>query len=332
MVYAAAWTAAVSIRRFDVLMALAAIAGGATGAVLPATYAYAADLAPPNRRAQVIGGLVTGWSLAILVMTPLMSAVAQFLGWRWAFGLLSGMALVVAGMLRWVPGPGGAAEGAPGTEPGAPAAGVQDHSGAVRDAASPAPAGVASLARVLSDRPTMLVLGANLLDMGAFNAVLAFAAAELRRLGGLEASAAGGVLAVYGAGLAIASFAAGQNRSLGAPAHRDRDAARARGLAAGAAVARPLAVADGRGNPRVGDRAGRVLHGDHDARDRTDPGNRQGSSRALLGGSTYLGVSLYTLVSAWLYAEFGYWAVGVASAAGCAVAAVLLARLPRAPK
>jgi len=307
VVYAAAWIMAVAIRRFDVLLALAVIAGGATGAVLPATYAYAADLAPPEQRARVMGRIVTGWSLAILAMVPLMSAVTQFAGWRAAFGLLSACALAIALALRVVPRPPpGAHEDASGTD------GV-----------------AASLVRVLSDRPTLLVLAANLLDMGAFYAVLAFAAAEMRRVGGLDASLAGLALAAYGAGLAITSV----------NAHRvDRWGRRRTGVAALVVLACWLPVLPWLARwpwaMAAGILAWGVVQGAFFTSITTLATEQipelRGVVTALLGGSTYLGVSLYTLVSAPLYAGMGYWAVGLASAAGCAVAAALLGRLPAA--
>ena len=49
---------------------------------------------------------------------------------------------------------------------------------------------------------------------------------------------------------------------------------------------------------------------------------------ALLSASTYLGVSLYTPLSALVYDRLGYWAVGLEAACGCLVAAALLSRLP----
>ena len=51
---------------------------------------------------------------------------------------------------------------------------------------------------------------------------------------------------------------------------------------------------------------------------------------ALLSGSTYLGVSVYTPLSALLYERAGYWAVGLEAACGCLLAAALLTRLPAA--
>ena len=56
----------------------------------------------------------------------------------------------------------------------------------------------------------------------------------------------------------------------------------------------------------------------------------RGVVTAMLSASTYVGVALYSVMAGALYQGPGYWAVGLASAAGCLVAAVLLARLPRA--
>ena len=105
VVFALAWLAALVATSFPTLLLLAALAGAATGAVLPATYAYAADLSSYAQRARVMGRIVSGWSIAILVVVPTMAMAAQVVDWRWAFGALAGCAIVIALLLAIIARP-----------------------------------------------------------------------------------------------------------------------------------------------------------------------------------------------------------------------------------
>jgi predicted MFS family arabinose efflux permease len=61
------------------LAAAQAAAGVAAGLVLPATYALATSTAPKGQGAQVLGRVLTGWSLALVAGVPL-SAHSSALG------------------------------------------------------------------------------------------------------------------------------------------------------------------------------------------------------------------------------------------------------------
>lgn len=74
-------------------------------------------------------------------------------------------------------------------------------------------------------------------------------------------------------------------------------------------------------------RAPRAPHAAAAAERPPDPDRRRRSG-ALLSASTYLGVTLFVPLTALLHGRFGYWAVGVEAAAGCLLAAVVLARIP----
>lgn len=307
VVFALAWLAALFVRDFASLLVLTVVAGGATGAVLPAAYAFAADLSSYAGRARVMGRIVSGWSIAILVVVPAMALAGELVDWRWAFGALAICALALALLIARADKP-------------APLA-VEPQPSAV----------LASLRRVLAHRGTRLVLAANLLDMGALYAVYSFAGTELRRLNDWGASPAGLVVACYGIGLAIVTFNARLIDRWG----KKRSAVAAL-LALGALLsllpwlaAAPLAMA-----------AGIVVWGLVQGTFFTaittlateQIPELRGVVVALLSGSTYLGVTLYTPLTALLYERAGYWAVGVEAAAGCLLAAALLARIaPDAP-
>ncbi len=305
VVFALAWLAALVATSFPTLLLLAALAGAATGAVLPATYAYAADLSSYAQRARVMGRIVSGWSIAILVVVPTMAMAAQVVDWRWAFGALAGLRDRASRCCS-----------RSSRDPTAPTIAALDGA-----------ALLASLARVLRDRPTRLLLTANMLDMGAFYAVYSYAGAELRRLNDWGSSMAGLTVATYGVGLAIVTF----NGHLIDRWGKRRSATGAL-LALGAVLSTlpwlasvPLAMA-------IGIVLWGVVQGGFFTAITTLASEQipelRGVVVALLSASTYLGVSLYTPLSALVYDRLGYWAVGLEAACGCLVAAALLSRLP----
>ncbi len=307
VVFALAWLAALAATEFSTLMLLAVLAGAATGAVLPATYAYAADLSSYAQRARVMGRIVSGWSIAILVVVPTMALAAQVVDWRWAFGALAGCALAIALLLALMPRP--------------PAPEIAALDGAAL---------LASLARVLRDRPTRLLLAANLLDMGAFYAVYSYAGTELRRLNDWGSSMAGLTVATYGIGLAVVTF----NGHLIDRWGKRRSAIGAL-LALGAVLIAlpwlaPVPLAMALGIVLWGVVQGGFFTAITTLATEQIPELR-GVVVALLSASTYLGVSLYTPLSSLIYDRAGYWAVGLEAACGCLFAAALLTRLPADP-
>ena len=302
LLFALVWLAASWTRRFDVLLALTLLAGAATGAVIPATYAYAGDLSSFAHRGQVMGRIVSGWSIAILLVVPLMAIASQAIGWQLAFAGLAGAALVSALLLALAPRP-------------PPTAAIEE---AARIPVGP------SLRRVFSHRPTLVVLLVNCIDMGAFYAVYAFLGSELRRVNDWGAAPAGFAIAAYGVGLLVVTL----NGRLIDRVGKTRSAAAA--LAALGVVLSGL--------PWLVDTpillvAGVIVWGCVQGvffTAITSLATEQipelrGVVTAMLSGSTYLGVTVFSPIAVTLYERLGFAAVGAFSALACVAAAALLA-------
>lgn len=327
-VYALAWIGAGQSTRFETLLALSALAGAASGTALPAIYAYAADLADPANRAHLMGRVVSGWSVAVLLVVPLMSLAAHVIDWRWAFGGLSVSALLMAGLLVRAPRPAGPVQPESAAQARVQAQAQAQAPGqgqAMTGPSAPAPAGgvLNSLVRVLGDGGMRRILAANLLDMGAFYAVYAYLGSELRRLNDWGPTPAGLTIAVYGAGLAVVTFNA---RLI------DRLGMRRTAIGALLLLVVVLAILPWLASVPAAMAVGMFTWGCVQgaffvsatalAADRI-PALR-GVATALLGSSTYVGVSLLTPVGTGVFERFGYGAVGVLSAASCLLAAGLL--------
>jgi predicted MFS family arabinose efflux permease len=161
------------------LLAVAqAVAGAGVGVVLPATYALAAELAPPGGEARATGRVLTGWSIALVAGVPAAAALGDAVGWRGAFALLA----VLAGLQ------------------------------ALLHATLPAPA--APPGRVVRTRlrdawrapGTARMLGAVGAVMVAFYGVFAFLGTEARALHGGGAVTAGAVALAYGVGFGLGTL------------------------------------------------------------------------------------------------------------------------------
>jgi len=305
LVFASAWFAAGAVHRFEALVALTLAAGAATGAVVPAIYAYAGDLSSFAGRARMMGRVVSGWSVAIVLVVPLMALASQAIGWQRAFAGLAAAALAAALVL--------AAAARPVRVP------AEDDG----DDDARLPVGT-SLRRVLAHRPTRVVLAVNCIDMGAFYAVYAFLGSEMRRVNDWGAAPAGLVIAAYGAGLLIVTLNGRAIDRIG----KTRSAI-------GALCALGLVLA---GLPwLVGSPAwlvaGILVWGCVQGAFFTAitalateqiPGLR-GVVTAMLSGSTYLGVTLFSPLAVLLYEQAGFPAVGALAGLASVAAAALLA-------
>ncbi|MBN9426551.1 MAG: MFS transporter [Burkholderiales bacterium] len=304
LLFAVSWLVGCMTERFELLLGCTLIAGAATGAVVPAVYAYAADLSSFTQRARVMGLVISGWSIAILAVVPLMAIAGQAIGWRQAFMALALAALVCAAVLATTRQPR-------------------------RLAGAHAPDGEAmpdlgeSVRRVLGNRPTRILLLVNLVDMGAFYGVYAFLGSELRRINDWGAAPAGLMMACYGVGLIILSF----NGRLIDRVGKTRTAIGTL-LVLGAVLSLlpwllsvPALLA-----------LGMVVWGAAQGGFFTSvtalvteqvPALR-GIVTAMLSGATYLGVSLFSPLAVWLFEHAGMAAVGLASGAACVLAGLVL--------
>jgi predicted MFS family arabinose efflux permease len=160
------------------LLALAQLVGGVgVGVVLPATYALAAELAPPGAGARATGRVLTGWSIALVAGVPLATVLGDAVGWRAAFGVLAALCAVQVALYALLPP-------TPATGPARRAFRV-----ALR-----APGVAALLTGVLA-------------YMAAFYGVFAFVGVEVRAVHGGGATAAGLVALAYGLGFGVAAGA-----------------------------------------------------------------------------------------------------------------------------
>lgn len=308
LLFAASWIGAGWSTRFETLLLCTLLAGAATGAVIPATYAYAGDLSSFTHRGRVMGRIVSGWSIAILLVVPAMSLAAQRIGWQMAFAALAAAALASALVLALAPRP------------------LPVHSGTgVGEDGSVLAVG-ASLRRVFAHRGTRFVLLANCIDMGAFYAVYAFLGTEMRRVHDWGAAAAGFALASYGLGLLLVTL----NGRLVDRFGKTRTAVVSLCALAIVLAALPWIVAI----PALlvtGIVAWGCLQGAFFtsitslATEQIPP--LRGVVTAMLSGATYLGVTLFSPVAVVLYEGQGLGAVGLFAGASCLVAAVAVGRV-----
>ncbi|MET7729861.1 MFS transporter [Streptomyces sp. NPDC005402] len=84
----------------------ARLVAGCVGGTLWAMLAgYAARMVPAARRGRAIAIVLAGITLALSLGVPAGTALAGAVGWRTAFGLLSGLSVLLVGWVRWrVPG------------------------------------------------------------------------------------------------------------------------------------------------------------------------------------------------------------------------------------
>jgi predicted MFS family arabinose efflux permease len=160
------------------LLALAQLVGGVgVGVVLPATYALAAELAPPGTGARATGRVLTGWSIALVAGVPLATVLGDAVGWRAAFGALAGLCALQVALYALLPA----------SPPGAP--------------------GRAALGAALRAPGVAALLTGVLAFMAAFYGVFAFVGVEVRAVQGGGATTAGLVALSYGLGFGIAAGA-----------------------------------------------------------------------------------------------------------------------------
>ncbi len=72
------------------------VAGLAAGTALPATYSLSAQFAPKGRESEVLGIVLTGWTLSMVAGVSMSAILAEVIHWRGVYGAL---AVIGAGIL-----------------------------------------------------------------------------------------------------------------------------------------------------------------------------------------------------------------------------------------
>ncbi|WP_300016195.1 MFS transporter [Pseudonocardia sp.] len=162
---------------WEVLVAAQVLAGAGAGVVLPATYAFAAELAEPGGEARATGRVLAGWSVALVAGVPVSTVLADLVGWRGVLGALAVLAGAQVVLYRTLP---------------APAVPV-----------GPRP----RFATTLRTPGVARLLLGTLAFMSAFYAVFGFAGAEIRLLHGGGAAGAGMLALCYGVGFGLGAVA-----------------------------------------------------------------------------------------------------------------------------
>ncbi|WP_284211709.1 MFS transporter [Methylobacterium brachythecii] len=85
---------------YGAMMAFRFFAGLPHGAYFGVAMLLAASLVPREKRSQAAAKVLTGLTVATVVGVPLANAVGQLFGWRWSFGIVAGLALLTAALVR----------------------------------------------------------------------------------------------------------------------------------------------------------------------------------------------------------------------------------------
>jgi MFS transporter, DHA1 family, inner membrane transport protein len=167
---------------YQLLMAARVLTAFSHAAFFGIGAVVAADLAPPNQRAQAMSLMFTGLTLANVLGVPGGTALGQALGWRASFGcvaLIGAVALI--GVALFVP----------------------------RDA-QPANGNVLREFKVLRDRRVLLGMAMSAAAAASFFAVFTYIAPILETITGLSPQAVTIALVVYGIGLTIGNVIGGR--------------------------------------------------------------------------------------------------------------------------
>lgn len=81
---------------YPAMLALRFLAGLPHGAYFGTAMLVAASLVPSDQRTSAVGRVLLGLTVATIVGVPMANAVGQLIGWRWAFAIVAGLALLTA--------------------------------------------------------------------------------------------------------------------------------------------------------------------------------------------------------------------------------------------
>jgi DHA1 family inner membrane transport protein len=162
------------------MLAFRFAAGLPHGAYFGVAMLAAADLVPPQKRAQAISKVLLGLTVATIFGVPMASYIGQIIGWRWAFALVAILALATSLMvLKAVPL-------------------VRTN---LRDAANP----LAEL-KALGHLQVWLALGMGAIGFGGMFAVYTYLASTLLLVTKTSAVMVPVMLGVFGVGLTIGNL------------------------------------------------------------------------------------------------------------------------------
>nr|WP_272210944.1 MFS transporter [Marinicella sp. W31]MDC2876854.1 MFS transporter [Marinicella sp. W31] len=165
---------------WQVLALFQAVAGLATGVLLPAIYSEAVRSAPEGQGARAFGFVLSGWSIALICGVPLSALLSDVLDWRIAYGALSVLAVAAAAVF------------------------------AVTGDRAPAPVAKRfSRREVIRVRGVVSLLSTGLLFMIAFYGSYALLGHQMRETLGISAWAASLAVMAYGFGFGFGGALAG---------------------------------------------------------------------------------------------------------------------------
>lgn len=168
------------------LIGAQALAGAAAGVMLPGIYAAATRLGE-EQGVQMLGRVLTGWSLSLVLGIPLGAFLTEAFGWRASYATLAGLGVIATAGFRFVP----------------------------RFDLPPAASGAAPQAEAVRLPGVARLLLVQFLFMTAFYGTYALFGDHVRGAFALGPSAAGIVILVYGAGFGVAALADARLAALG---------------------------------------------------------------------------------------------------------------------
>jgi len=112
IVFALGNLASAAANSYGAIVTARFIAGLPHGAYFGIASLVAASLVPPNKRAQAVGRMMLGLSVANVLGVPFATWIGQLAGWRAAFGVVAALGLATAALCRLTLWPMPAAEGA----------------------------------------------------------------------------------------------------------------------------------------------------------------------------------------------------------------------------
>ena len=183
IVFSLAGFGAAFASNFAILLVARALCAVGAALFLPSSYAYVGDEVPFDRRAQVMGRVMFGWSISMVLGVPLGGALSEIVGWRGALASLALLGLFVLAMLWRLP-----SRHRPNTEPGA-----------LKRLA-------ANLWRLICQGKILLLLTVNFLNMFSFYGVYTYLGTDLRDT--LQTGGGGAALyaGFYGLGFGISTI------------------------------------------------------------------------------------------------------------------------------